>query len=241
MTIKTWPGADTLAHHFPDDASFARRPQPATDAVSILARTILKIGGWTIGAPPPKLDKCVVVAAPHTSLQDGFWMLVNSYHWGAQINWLVKSTMLEHPLASWYLQRTGAVPVDRSAPQGLVGQLVDQFEQRDYLFLAISPEGTRSFRDHWKSGFYRIAQQSGMPICLSYLDYDKREAGFGPVMWPSDDIRKDMDAVRAFYAQVGPLYPGMYTPPLLREEEAADNGVPNGANDSSVQIEAPRA
>ena len=36
--------------------------------------------------------------------------------------------------------------------------------------LGIAAEGTRSRGEYWKSGFYRIAQQTGLPITLAFLD-----------------------------------------------------------------------
>jgi hypothetical protein len=38
---------------------------------------------------------------------------------------------------------------------------------------------------------------------------------------PTDDVRADMDRIRAFYADKTGLKPEMATPPRLREEDAA--------------------
>jgi len=42
------------------------------------------------------------------------------------------------------------------------------------LILGISPEGTRSRVEKWKTGFYYIAQKANVPIVLMYMDYKKK-------------------------------------------------------------------
>lgn len=178
---------------------------------------MLRLGGWTIGGPPPTIDKYVIIAAPHTTWWDGFWMLAFAWWWGVDLAWMGKASLVKGPLG-WLPRRAGVIPVDRSAPQGLVAQVVEQFAARESLLLAIPPEGTRAKRDHWKSGFYHIAREAGLPLCMSYLDYETREAGFGPMIELSDDIVADMDRIRRFYEQQWARHPELYTLPLLREE-----------------------
>ena len=45
--------------------------------------------------------------------------------------------------------------------------------------MAVTPEGTRSKREEWKSGFYHIAKKANVLICLGYLDYKNKIAGVG--------------------------------------------------------------
>jgi 1-acyl-sn-glycerol-3-phosphate acyltransferase len=119
------------------------------------------------------------------------------------------------------MQRFGAIPIDRSGSLGLVKQLVEQMKTRDEMRLLLSPEGTRLRGERWKSGFYHLAREAGVPICLSYLDYARRRGGFGPCFQPTGNFRADMDLVRAFYADVKGRLPEQFTPPLLAEESEA--------------------
>lgn len=221
-----------------------RHTDPGTGWTQRLAASFLRLGGWTLGDPPPRLDKYVVVAAPHTQWWDGFWMLCFAWWWGLRVNWMAKNTIMRWPFAG-LLRRTGVVPVDRSAPRGLVGQIVDEFERRDRMVLSIPPEGTRGRREFWKSGFYHIAHQAGVPVCLSYLDYGRRVAGFGPCMTLTGDIAKDMDRVREFYADIEGKVPENFTPPRLREEleDAAhdDDAAPPSVEDAKPRPEPARA
>ncbi len=197
-----------------------------------LAAALLRLGGWNIGEPPPKLDKYVAIAAPHTYWWDGFWMLCFAFWWGMRINWLAKDSVMRWPVAG-LLRRTGVVPVDRSAPQGLVGQIVREFERRDRMVLSIPPEGTRARREYWKSGFYHIAVEADVPVCLTYLDYDRRVSGFGPCFRLTGDVRKDMDRIREFYTDYVGKFPENFTPPRLREEDEP----PSASTENSAEDE----
>jgi 1-acyl-sn-glycerol-3-phosphate acyltransferase len=82
----------------------------------------------------------------------------------------------------------------------------------------VTPEGTRGRAEHWKSGFYRIARDTGLPVTLGYVDRRTMTAGLGPTLRPTGDVVADMDRIRAFYADKSGLRPENRTEPRLREE-----------------------
>lgn len=116
------------------------------------------------------------------------------------------------------MRRLGGIPVDRRAPQSFVTQMAAEFKRRNYLILAVAPEGTRSKVDLWKSGFYHIAYQSGVPIGLGYLDYERKLCGLGMFVIPSGNVNKDMEKIRAFYGNIRGRYPDLESEPRLQEE-----------------------
>src|SRR5262249_36577520 len=144
-----------------------RRAAPRSGLRHRVAGLVLRLGGWTPEGDPPALLKYVIVAAPHTWWWDGFWMLAFAWWWGLRIRWLVKSSTGTGPLG-WFIRSMGGVPVDRSSPQGLVDSLAREVREHDEMLLSISPEGTRARRQQWKSGFYHLAREAKVPICLSY-------------------------------------------------------------------------
>jgi 1-acyl-sn-glycerol-3-phosphate acyltransferase len=113
------------------------------------------------------------------------------------------------------------VAVDRKSPQGMVEDLVAKAGTSKHLSLVIAPEGTRALKEYWKSGFYRIAQQADLPVCLGYCDAQNKRMGFGPVIHLTGDVKADMDIIREYYADVRGVNPDKATPPRLREEEDA--------------------
>ena len=59
----------------------------------------------------------------------------------------------------------------------MIAQLVAAFKDSENFHLCITPEGTRSKTDHWKSGFYRLAIAANVPVGLGFIDYGKKRLG----------------------------------------------------------------
>ena len=178
------------------------------------------MAGWSIEGQVPAVPKAVVIAAPHTSNWDLPHMLAASFVFRLQVSWLGKHTLFRPPFG-WIFQRLGGVPVDRTAPRGLVGEVAAKLKAADRLLIAVSPEGTRSHRDHWKSGFYRIAEEAQVPIVCGYLDFAKKRAGLGLTLLPTGDVGADMDRIRAFYAPMRGRHPELESVIRLKEEPPA--------------------
>jgi 1-acyl-sn-glycerol-3-phosphate acyltransferase len=179
------------------------------------ARLALRAVRWkTVGTVP---RRAVLVGAPHTSNWD--WVLTMLLAWdsGIQLKLLVKQEFFRGPLAP-LLRATGAISLDRDDPGATIRQLLREAEGDEPFVLGLAAEGTRSRGEYWKSGFYRIAQQSGLPITLAFLDGPSRTVGWGPTFTPTGNVRADMDRIREFYADKTGLRPEGFTPPRLREE-----------------------
>jgi 1-acyl-sn-glycerol-3-phosphate acyltransferase len=182
-----------------------------------LAGWILRRWGWTVVGAAPAEPRYVLVAAPHGSNWDAFVMLLCARHLGVRLGWLGKAEAFVFPLGL-LLRRLGGIAVDRDAAHGLVPATVEAFRGRDRLALAVAPDGTRRYRDHWKSGFYHIAVSAGVPVVLGFLDWGTRRTGVGPTLHLSGDVRADMDHIRAFYAGMVARHPDKTSAVRLAEE-----------------------
>ena len=185
-----------------------------------IARLLLRLIGWkAVGDPPPHRG-CVVVCAPHTSNFDYVLMLFVAWTHGFSLSFLGKESLFKPPLG-WLMRATGGVPINRTSPQGMVGQMVEEFGRNPDMHLAVPAEGTRSRVEFWKSGFYRISQQANVPIVLAYVDSATKTSGFGPTITPSGNVVADMDVAREFYAGKVGVKPDQFGPVRLREELAS--------------------
>ena len=65
----------------------------------------------------------------------------------------------------------------------------------------------RAKQEQWKTGFYHVALNAGVPIALAYMDYEKKKTGVGKIVYPTGDYEKDMAEIMQFYAQISPKFP----------------------------------
>jgi 1-acyl-sn-glycerol-3-phosphate acyltransferase len=151
--------------------------------------------------PTPSVRKAVIIGAPHTSNWDGYWLLVYKVAYGVDVKFFVKKQMFWFPM-SVLLNGMGAVPLDRRDSRSAVKQAVTAFNENDDYLFGLAPEGTRSKTKGWKSGFYRIAEEAGVPVVFGFFDYPKKRLGFGPMMMLTGDVEADMTIIRSFYESV---------------------------------------
>lgn len=134
-----------------------------------------------------------------------------------QIKLLVKESFFKGPLAP-IMRATGGISLDRQNPGATIRGLLAEAESDEPFLLGLAAEGTRGKGEYWKSGFYRISQQTGLPITLAFLDAPSRTVGFGPTFSPTGVVGADMDRIRAFYADKTGINPEGFTEPRLRDE-----------------------
>jgi 1-acyl-sn-glycerol-3-phosphate acyltransferase len=161
-----------------------------------LGRFMLRLRGWTIEGEFPDLPKLVMAFAPHTSNWDfptGLWVKLALR---LEVRFVAKHTLFRWPLGP-ILRWLGGVPVDRQAAAGFVGEITRAVREAPKMVLLVAPEGTRKRAEKWKSGFYRIAQEAGVPILLLRFDYPRRRVLLGPLFWPSGDYERDLVALRS--------------------------------------------
>jgi 1-acyl-sn-glycerol-3-phosphate acyltransferase len=193
-----------------------------------LGKTVIRLAGWKVVphefSPYPR---CVMVAAPHTSN----WDFVLARAAFEVLNIPVRFTIKQEwtrGIAGGVLRRLGAIAIDRrpkseqQKPISYVDAMVRLFETHPRLVILITPEGTRSVQTEWKTGFYFVARNAGVPIALGYLDYGKKEAGVGLVFYPGDDMEADMRKIMDFYAGVRARYPEKFSPDLRYRKVQGD-------------------
>ena len=182
-----------------------------------LAMATLRLKSWKLDVNMPAAPKFVLVGAPHTSGLDLFYALMLAHGTGIKMNWIGKESLFRWPLGG-PMRWLGGIPVQRHSRQNFVQQVVDIFNRLERLVIAIAPEGTRGKADHWKTGFYYIAQGAGVPIALGFVDYKDKIVGIGPTIYPSGDIHADFTQIKAFYAGKTGRYPHLQGEARIRPD-----------------------
>lgn len=186
-------------------------------------RALLRSVGWSVVGDKPDTDRYVLIAAPHTSNWDLPLTLACAASFEVDVRWVGKHTLFKG-VQGHIMRRLGGVPVERHHRTNFVQQMADLFDTHESLTLLVASEGTRSYTEHWKSGFYHIARVAKVPVVLGFLDYRRKECGLGPAIPISGDVAKDMDQIRAFYEDKVGLYPKKFGPIRLRSEMPDGSG-----------------
>ncbi len=163
----------------------------------------------------PVPSKCVLIGAPHTTNFDLFIALLLMVGGGIKLNWVGKDTLFRFPMGPVF-RGLGGIPVNRRKSTNFVGQMVELFAQSEELRLVVAPSGTRKKTPYWRTGFYHIAVNAGVPIVFAYGDYKRKMVGVGAQMIPSGDIRADFEIIRQFYADIQGKHPEMQSDIRIR-------------------------
>ena len=183
------------------------------------ALRLLTMLGWRVLFKPLPGPHGIAVVYPHTSNWDFFIGLLGKWAVGLQFRWLAKDSLFRGVMGS-VMRYWGGIAVDRSAPMGATRHLAQQMLASKWCWVAITPEGTRGYRPHWKSGFYHLAQAAGVPVLLVALDYKKKELRVVDTLELSGDSERDMAAIRAVYAECQALYPQHAAPIQLAQRDS---------------------
>lgn len=184
----------------------------------LIARIFWTFSRWKLVTEPAPTRPTLLIGAPHTSNWDFVLMLAIAWKLGVDFRWLGKKSLF----AGWrgpIMRALGGIPVDRADASRVVDEIVARIRAGEVFSLVVTPDGTRGGNTRWKSGFYRIARDTDMPVTLGYVDRTTMTTGLGPTLSLSGDIRADMDRIRAFYADKAGFHPERRVEPRLSAED----------------------
>ncbi|KAA6435177.1 acyl-phosphate glycerol 3-phosphate acyltransferase [Agrococcus sediminis] len=190
------------------------RRQPVRHAI---AQLHWRLSPWRlVREQPAHVGPRLLIGAPHTSNRDFVLMLAITWDARLPVRWLGKRELFQGPFGG-VMHWLGGIPVDRDDPAGLVERVVELVRHDPRAAIVVTPDGTRS-STHWRSGFYRIAYDAGIPVTLGFVDSITGTTGLGPTIRLTGDVPTDMDRIRAFYAGKAGINPERTTEPRLADE-----------------------
>lgn len=183
----------------------------------LIGNIFLAIMGWKFkeNIDLSKIKKAVLIAAPHTSNWDFPIAIAAMWTINVDLKFLIKDSYTK----KWYggfFRKLGAIGVDRSNLKGnkITECSADLLKKND-LMLIIPAEGTRNRVEQWKKGFYHISKEADVPIVLAYLDYKKKEAGLGKLIYHKDQSLEELfDEIQFFYSKINGKFPKKYNPKI---------------------------
>lgn len=182
-----------------------------------IARLHWALTPWKLQREQPTYDgPRLLIGAPHTSNRDFVLMLAITWDARLPVRWLGKRELFDGPFGR-VMHWLGGIPVDRDDPAGLAERVIELARTDPHAAIVVTPDGTRSSKQ-WRSGFYRIAYEAGVPVTLGFVDSLTGTTGLGPTMLLTGDVPADMDRIRAFYADKRGINPERTTEPRLADE-----------------------
>ncbi len=158
---------------------------------------ILKAMGWTLVGKLPNLKKAIIIGGPHTSNWDLFLAMGSMLSVGLKFSWMMKKEAFFWPLGSLW-KKMGGIPIDRGAKIDFIGQLKTFFETQDKVWLGITPEGTRSKVERYKTGYLRIAKGVGVPLFIVGIDSTNKRIVLDKIWEPTGEIETENTAIKTY-------------------------------------------
>ncbi len=85
--------------------------------------------------------------------------------------------------------------------------MLQGFREHDQFVLGLSPEGTRSWVEHWKRGFHLIARKANVSVLPASIDFGRKEVHMGPVFKPTADAQADIEQLLVYFSAFEPKQP----------------------------------
>lgn len=174
-----------------------------------LARFILNITGWKIEGSLAPIPKLIIISAPHTSMWDFVWGFLFARAVGIKPKFLIKSKYFFWPLGP-ILRALGAIPVYPNRHTRFYQQMIEQLKKATSFYLIITPEGTRKAVKRWRTGFYKMSIDTGMPLQLGAVNYSERKLMLGPLYEPTGSIEEDMPKIQGWFRARWAKHPEKY-------------------------------
>ncbi len=187
---------------------------------SALARGLLRLAGWRLQFTGLPAQQGVIIVYPHTSNWDFLLGLLTKWGAGVPVTFWGKDSLFKLPMLGRWVRWVGGLPVDRRASHGIVGQMGEALKaarrEGRFMWLALSPEGTRSHQDAWRSGFYHVTLAAQVPLGLAYFDYVNRVVSADRFITLSGHADADMAEIAAYLGHRVGKWPQLATPIRLK-------------------------
>ena len=139
----------------------------------------------------------MIVFVPHTSNWDFVvgWLLVRAED--LQVTIFGKDQFFFFPFTYAY-SFFGVVPIRRNLSSNFVEQATRRYQQESKFWSAMAPEGTRSYQQQLKSGYYYLAKSADVPLLLVGPDFKRKAFRVEPLRPVKPSFDQDAEQIAGF-------------------------------------------
>ena len=171
-------------------------------------QSILFVTGWTLEFHPDyyEADKQVVVF-PHTSGWELVLALVTQYAYELKnVEIIVWNGQFKGPMGP-FLKWLGCTPIENNKSTGATRTISNFLNSKEKFKFCISPEGSRDYREKFRSGFFYICQNTNAIYNVVLFDYEKHVMRYGNLLKSTKNFKKDCDNIADIFSEGVHLYP----------------------------------
>lgn len=158
---------------------------------------LLKLFGWKIEGKLPDEAKVILVGEPHTSNWDFVLIMCAAQSVGFRMSYVMKKEAFFWPLGGFF-KWMGGLPIERKKGQDSLSQIAAHIQTKERIFLAITPSGSRSAKDKYKTGYLRLATDLQIPLFLIGLHAPTKSIILDQLVDAANDIKKQNKSIKDY-------------------------------------------
>lgn len=148
---------------------------------------LLKLMGWKVEGQAPNVPKVILIGEPHTSNWDFVLIMMAAQAAGLRMSYIMKKEAFFWPMGGFF-RWMGGVPIERKKGKDAIASIETVLKETDNIFLAITPSGSRSPKDSFKTGYLRLAHAAQVPLFIIGLHAPTKSIILDRLIDPVGDI-----------------------------------------------------
>lgn len=172
-------------------------PRMGNALTRAVGSALLRLFGWKVEGQLPDETKVILVGEPHTSNWDFILIMCAAQSVGFRMSYIMKKEAFFWPLGGFF-KWMGGLPIERKKGQDSLSQIAAHIQATDRIFLAITPSGSRSANDKYKTGYLRLATNLDIPLFLIGLNAPSKSIILDQLVDAADNINAQNKSIKDY-------------------------------------------
>ena len=172
-------------------------PRMGNAVTRAIGSGLLKLFGWRVKGKLPNEAKVILVGEPHTSNWDFVLIMCAAQSVGFRMSYVMKKEAFFWPMGGFF-KWMGGLPIERKRGKDSLAQIRTAIENQEHIFLAMTPSGSRSPKDSFKTGYLRLAHEMNIPLFLIGLDGENKAIVLDRLVDPQGNIAAQNTSIKDY-------------------------------------------
>ncbi len=143
----------------------ANVPRMGNAVTRAIGSGLLKLMGWKVEGTLPDVPKVILLGEPHTSNWDFVLIMMAAQSVGYRMSYIMKKEAFFWPMGGFF-RWMGGVPIERQKGKDAISDIEHILNTTDNIHLAMTPSGSRSPKESFKTGYLRLAHATKTPLFI---------------------------------------------------------------------------